>query len=212
MELVIRNENESDHRNVEVLTRNAFWNVHVPGCDEHYLVHTIRTAKAFIPELDLVAEVNGQIVGNIMYAHSTIHQNDGTIFPVITFGPLSVLPEHQKKGIGGQLIRVSMKQAEDMGFAAVLIYGDPAYYSRFGFAAAEKFNIRSSQGLFAAALQVCELKPGALNDVSGRFEEGEAYQIDPALSAEFDKEFPFKEKFETPSQARFLDLVKMAHE
>lgn len=212
MKIIIRKETESDHRAVEELTRDAFWNVNVPGCDEHYLVHTIRKAEAFIPDLDLVAEVNSQIMGNIMYAHSFIQQNDGTKFPVLTFGPLSVLPEYQKKGIGGQLIRVSMKQAADMGFSAILIYGDPAYYSRFGFVAAEAFNIRSNQGLFAAALQVYELKPGALQCISGRFDEGEAYQIDPDLSTEFDKGFPIKEKLVTPSQARFLELVKMVHE
>lgn len=212
MELFIRKETEADHRAVEELTRDAFWNVNVPGCDEHYLVHTIRNAKAFIPELDLVAEVNGRIVGNIIYAHSVILQNDGTIFPVLTFGPLSVLPKYQKKGIGSQLIQVSMKLAVDRGFSAILIYGDPEYYSRFGFAAAEKFNIRSSQGLFAAALQAYELTPGALSGISGRFDEGEAYQIDPDLSAEFDKDFPFKEKLVTPSQTRFLEMVKMVHE
>jgi len=212
MELMIRREIQSDYRTVEELTREAFWNVNVPGCDEHYLVHTLREAMAFIPELDLVAEIYGQIVGNIMYAHSSIIQNDGKVIPVLTFGPLSVLPEFQKKGIGGQLVRTSMNKAVEMGFTAILIYGDPDYYSRFGFTAAEKFNIRSSQGLFAAALQAVELRPGALNGVDGRFDEGEAYQVDPVLSAEFDKEFPFKEKTVTPSQARFLEMLQMVHE
>jgi hypothetical protein len=99
-----------------------------------------------------------------------------------------------------------------MGYSAVLIYGDPEYYSKFGFDAAENFNIRSSQGLFAAALQACELHQGALAGVNGRFEEGEAYDFDPDLAEEFEKTFPFKEKHETTSQARFLELVQMVHE
>lgn len=212
MEITIRNEIEADYRKVEELTREAFWNVHVPGCDEHFLVHTIRKARDFIPELDLVAESNGQIIGNILYAHSKIIQHDGKVFPAVTFGPLSVLPEFQNQGIGKQLIEFSMKKAREMGFPAVLIYGDPEYYSRFGFKAAEEFNIRNSQGLFAAALQVCELVSGALTGVNGRFEEGEAYQIDSALAEEFDRSFPFKEKSVTPGQARFLELVQMTHE
>lgn len=212
MDILIREETESDYRSVEELTREAFWNLNVPGCDEHYLAHSLRKSPAFIPELDLVAETDGKIVGNIMYAHSSIKQNDGSILPVLTFGPLSVLPEFQKKGIGGQLIRKSIAKAIAMGYSAILIYGDPAYYARFGFVAAEEFKIRTNQGLYAAALQAYELQPGALSGVSGKFDEGEAYQIDPELSAQFDKGFPFKEKLVTPSQSRFMELVRMVHE
>jgi len=59
----LRNETVSDYRTVEELTREAFWNHHVPGCDEHYLLHIMRKADSFIHELDIVAEVNGKIVG-----------------------------------------------------------------------------------------------------------------------------------------------------
>ncbi len=212
MDIFIRKETEADYRSVEELTRDAFWNVNSPGCDEHYLVHILRNSPAFIPELDLVAEVNGKIVGNIMYAHSSIQKTDGTIFPVLTFGPLSVLPEYQKMGIGGQLIQLSMQKATEMGYTAVLIYGDPVYYSKFGFVAAEEFKIRTNQGLYAAALQAYELQPGSLSGVNGKFDEGESYQIDPVLSAEFERGFPFKEKLVTPSQSRFMELVGMVHE
>ncbi len=209
--IVLREERPEDFRKVEELTREAFWNVHVPGCNEHYLVHILRGAEDFIAELDLLAEIDGEIVGNIIYARSLVIGIDGTVFPVLTFGPLSVLPECQKRGIGRKLIEFSTERARRMGYSAVLIYGDPEYYSRFGFAAAEKFNIRSSQGLFAAALQAYELFPGALNGVSGRFEEGTAYEIDSDLAEEFEKTFPFKEKLVTPSQARFMELVQMVH-
>lgn len=208
----IRQERAADFRKVEELTREAFWDVNVPGCDEHFLVHLIRDAKEFIPELDLVAENDGEIVGNIIYAHSRVIAADGTVFPVLTFGPLSVLPDYQKKGIGRRLIRYSVDRAKEMGFPAILIYGDPAYYSKIGFEAAEKFNIRNGHGMFAAALQAYELYPGALQGISGRFEEGEAYQMDPAQAVEFDKTFPFKETHETLSQSRFLEVIKMVHE
>ena len=70
MDIKLRNETEQDYKIVEQLTREAFWNVHVPGCNEHYLVHIMRDSELFIPELDFVAELNGKIVGNIMYMHS----------------------------------------------------------------------------------------------------------------------------------------------
>ena len=62
----IRAETPADYPAVEQLTREAFWNVHVPGCDEHYLVHIMRSASEFLPALALVAELEGQIVGNII--------------------------------------------------------------------------------------------------------------------------------------------------
>jgi len=54
--ITIRNETKDDFREVEILTRKAFWNVNVPGCDEHYLAHVLREHEDFIPELDLVAQ------------------------------------------------------------------------------------------------------------------------------------------------------------
>jgi len=79
------------------------------------------------------------------------------------------------------------------------IYGDPEYYSRFGFVSAEKYNIKNSAGMYAAALQVYELHPDAFKGVSGRFYEGEAYEINQALTEDFDKTFPHKEKLVTPA-------------
>lgn len=212
MELIIRNETESDYRKVEELTREAFWNIHVPGCDEHYLVHILRDSKQFIPELDFVAVADDKIVGNIMYAHSSIVTDENTKHHVITFGPISVLPSYQNQGIGSKLIEITRRQAFEMGFTAILIYGDPEYYSRLGFVAAEKYNIKSSSGMYAAALQVYELYPNSLKGVYGRFYEGVTYEINQALAEEFDKTFPDKEKLVTPNQTRFMELVRMTHE
>ena len=67
MNVKIRNEMEEDFREVEELTREAFWNLYFPGCNEHYLVHSMRNHQDFIREMDFVAEYRGKIVGNIMY-------------------------------------------------------------------------------------------------------------------------------------------------
>jgi hypothetical protein len=85
MNLLIRNESDKDYRRVEEITREAFWDLYVPGCDEHYLVHILRNHPDFIPELDFVAIVDDQIVGNIMYAKSQLINEEGTKLDSITF-------------------------------------------------------------------------------------------------------------------------------
>jgi len=207
MNITIRREEKIDHRAVEELTREAFWNLHVPGCNEHLLAHKLRSCAAFIPALDFVAEKDGQVVGSIMYCRSTVKNDDQKIFDVITFGPLSVLPAFQKRGIGGMLIRHSLKAAAGLGHQAVLIYGDPAYYRRFGFQSAQAFGISTSEGKFIDPLMALEIVPGALDHVSGRFLEGEAYSVDPDELIKFDKTFPFKEKRVTESQKRFAEMA-----
>ena len=206
----LRNEVVSDYRTVEELTREAFWNHYVPGCDEHYLMHIIRDSEAFIKELDIVAEVDGKIVGNIVYTKATIAADDGTSHEVLSFGPLSVLPEYQGQGIGGMLIEHTKAIAKELGYKAILIYGDPAYYSKFGFAAAETFRIGTSDNMYAAALQALELFPGALAGISGCFHEDAVYGIDEAAAKEFDRGFPQKElQSDLPMQKRFMEMIQM---
>lgn len=206
MDITIRPEQRDDHRAVEELTREAFWNLFVPGCSEHLVVHKLRDCPAFIPELDLVALKDDQIVGNIMYCHSTIKDDRGNTHDVLTFGPVSVLPAYQKQGIGGTLIRHSLKAATDMGYNAVLIYGNPAYYHRFGFQSAKQYNIGTWEGKYMKALMALELHEGALRHISGRFFEGDAYQVNEEELAEFEKGFPYKEKSVTESQELFIEM------
>ncbi|MBN1776545.1 MAG: N-acetyltransferase [Clostridiales bacterium] len=206
--ITLRRETPADHRAVEALTREAFWNLHVPGCDDHYLVHVLRGAEAFIPELDFVAVIGDEIVGNIMYAKSTVALDAGGELPVVTFGPVSVLPEYQRQGVGRKLIEHTLKLAKRMGFPAVFIYGDPAYYSRLGFVPAERFEIGTADGFYHAALQVFILQNDALRNAAGRFIEDSVYHIEEAAAAAFDLAFPAKEKRSgTPSQLRFQQSI-----
>ena len=170
-----------------------FWNLFRPGCDEHYLVHILRGSDAFIPELDYVAELNGKLAGSILYAHSLILLDAGGELPVITFGPVSVAPRYQRQGIGRALIEHTAALAGQMGYPAVLIFGDPAYYSRVGFLPAKRFGIASSDNEYCAALQARELTPGALQNARGRFAEDPVYHMDPAAAEAFDQTFPPKE-------------------
>ena len=210
-DLVIRNETEADYRNVEYLVREAFWNVQVPGCDEHFILHSLRDSDDFIPELDFVAERAGRIVGQIACTRAVIKDMQGESSEVLTFGPVSVLSEFQRRGIGSALILRIIGLARKMGYPAVCIYGDPRYYSRFGFRCAEKYDIRTPDDKYAVALQALELKPGALNGISGRFLESSDIEVDQAEFEHYDATFPFKEKKETESQREFRLLVSLRY-
>lgn len=209
-DFIIRLETKADHREVEHVTREAFWNHHVPGCDEHYLAHILRKKACFLPELDYIAEQQGHIVGNIMYTRAKVIGDDGMEYSVISFGPVSVLPDWQDMGVGSILIRHTLDLAREQGHTAVLIYGDPAYYQRFGFIAAQNYGIASSDNYYCAALQALELVPDALSGKAGRFEEDKAYQINETSACKFDLNFPPKEKLKgSPTQTRFQELVSL---
>jgi predicted N-acetyltransferase YhbS len=206
VEIELRQEEEKDYRLVEEVTREAFWDLYVPGCNEHFLVHNLRKTEEFVKELDFVAFCNYDILGNIVYAEAKVRGNDRE-YTVLTFGQVSVLPEYQKKGIGSWLINHTVKLAKEMGYKAILIYGDPEYYKRFGFKASKEYGITNRDKKYPAALQVLELYPGALTGIEGIFDEGRVYEIDGNEAAEFDKRFYPKEKTVTETQAKFLEMA-----
>jgi predicted N-acetyltransferase YhbS len=206
MEIKLRLEEEKDYRLVEELTREAFWNVNFPGCCEHLVIHNLRKVNEFIKELDFVAIHNNEIVGNIVYVEAKLKDNDKE-YTVLTFGPLSVLPEYQNKGIGGELINYTMKLSKEMGYKAIIIYGDPEYYKRFGFKESKEYNITNKDKKYPAALLVSELYPNALNGINGIFDEGKNYEIDENKFEEFEKDFDKKEKCVTKSQQRFMEIA-----
>lgn len=208
-EYLIRAEKRSDYADVENVVREAFWNVYCPGCSEHYLVHVMRGSEAYVPELALVAVADGRVVGYAANVKAFIECDNGKCAEVLTLGPIAVLPEYQGMGIGAALIAGIKKIAARMGFRAVLLCGNPDFYRKQGFCAAETYGIRSSENLYVDALHACELYYGALAEAAGRYYEDEIYSIDEEAVSEFDRHFPHKEKIEgTPSQQAFLEIVK----
>lgn len=195
MSLVIRKINKSDYDAVEVLTREAFWNVYRPGCGEHLVVHNIHKENKSIEELELVAEYDNKIVGHIVYTNGYVDGSDKYGF--ISFGPISVMPEFQNKGIGSKLIRISLQKASRLGYEAVFITGDNDYYSKFGFEAAYKYGVHM-EGVpledEAPFFMVKTLKDDTLKDVIGYYVFDECYNIDNKELREFDRKFPFKKK------------------
>ncbi len=200
MSIVLRRECETDYEEVENLTREAFWDMFRPGCVEHLLVHKLRKVPAFIPELDFVAVEDGRIVGNIIYSRAKVVGDNGDAHEVVTFGPVSVLPSFQKRGIGSALIEHTMKLAEEMGYRGIVIFGHPAFYPRFGFENAERFGIATADGANFDAFMAVGLREGSLEGITGRFHEDPVFRIDEDELEAFDRRFPHKEKHVTDTQ------------
>ena len=91
-DFIIRLEKKEDHRETEDLIRRSFWNVYRPGCSEQNVMHVLRDDPAFIPELDLVMEQDGLLIGQNMFMKTVIN-DDGRDIPVLTMGPIGITPE-----------------------------------------------------------------------------------------------------------------------
>ena len=201
--LIIRNEIENDYRAVETATRNAFWNLNVPGCDEHYLAHIMREHEDFIPELDFVVELDGQIVGNVMYTKSKLIDEVGNEKQILTFGPISVDPNYQRRGYSKKLLEHSFAKALELGYDVIVIFGNPDNYVSRGFKSCKKYNICLENDVFPTAMLVKELKSGALDGRKWIFVESSVYNINCNEAQKFDELFEFKEKKYQPSQEEF---------
>lgn len=206
----IQAERVEDRREAERITREAFYNVYAPGCSEHYLLHVMRACPAFVPELALCAWSDGRMIGCVYHTRAAIEADDGTRLDVLCLGPIAVLPEIQRQGVGAAMIARTRKLSRGMGFAAILFYGDPAYYGRQGFVPAERFGIRTADNMYADALQMSVLQPGTLEGMRGRFVEDSVFELDEAEAQRFDSAFPRREKKSgLPSQKRFLEIAAM---
>ncbi|MGN1101155.1 MAG: GNAT family N-acetyltransferase, partial [Huintestinicola sp.] len=97
---IIRLERKDEHREVENLVREAFWNVYRPGCLEHYVLHLLRNDPAFVPQLDFVMEKDGALIGQNMFMRAVIKSDDGRDIPIMTMGPIGIAPRFKRQGYG----------------------------------------------------------------------------------------------------------------
>ncbi len=196
-----RLETLKDYAAVEALTREAFWNIYKPGCDEHYIIHSMRGNPDVLWQLNYLCEDLGRICGHIFYTKSKIVMADGREKPVITFGPVSVHPKDQKLGIGSALIRLTLEKARQMGFGGVVITGNPSYYHRFGFRDAADYGIRFTDGASFPELMALELTEHGLDDAEGRIRFCPEFDVtDPEALLRFDAQFPPKVRLKLPGQ------------
>ena len=194
MNIEIRNETEKDFHEVEELTREAFWNLYFPGCIEHFLVHQMRNHPDFIKELDFIAEYNGKIVGNIMYTKAWLVNENGQEMEIISFGPLSVLPEYQRKGIGSALVSHTKNAAHKNGIRGIVIFGDPHNYCKHGFKNGKDLNISDMNGEYPYGMLALELEKGAFEGHKWKYKYSDAFNVNEEDAGKFDKNFGAKEK------------------
>ena len=158
-EILIRDETPDDVEAVRRVNDAAF------GRDgEGRLVDELRRQGAAV--ISLVAELDGQIVGHILFSPVTI---DGALRPegILGLAPMAVLPEHQRHGIGGRLIRTGLDRCREVGAALVVVLGHPVYYPRFGFVPAPPLGVTCEYPVPDEVFMVQELEPGALDGRRG---------------------------------------------
>lgn len=199
----IREENPDDFEKVENLTRDAFWKVD-HKCTEHYVLHCYRKDSGFVPELSLVMENQGEIIGHVMYAWWHIDSDDGRKIRMMTFGPISICPGYQCKGFGTKLLNHSMEIAKKMGAGCLLIRGDIKFFGKCGFIPAIERGIRYAKDPEATDLLCKELDEGFLDGITGTYSAPSLYSVDENDEAfkKYDAEFPQKEKLVLPEQLR----------
>lgn len=203
IDYIIRLENNNEHREVENLVRESFWNVYRPGCTEHYVLHQLRNDPAFVPELDFVMEKDGKLIGQNMFMRASITADDVRNIPIMTMGPICISPEFKRKGYGKKLLDYSLEKAAELGAGALCFEGNIDFYGKSGFTYAREFGIRY-HGLLEGAddsFFLCkELKTGYLDGITGVYAPPQGYFVDEAETEEFDKLFPPKEKLKLPGQ------------
>ena len=200
---VIRPERREEYREVESMVRESFWNVYRPGCLEHYVIHLLREDPAFVKELDLVMEQEGELIGQNMFMRTVIEADDGRTIDVLTMGPICVRQDLKRKGYGKILLDYSLEKAAKLGFGAVLFEGNILFYGKSGFDYARKFGIRYHdlpEGADDSFFLCKELIPGYLDGVTGVYQTPKGYYVDDAVVEAFDREFPQKTKLKLPGQ------------
>ena len=207
----IRLEQPKDYREVENLTREAFWNIYRPGCTEHYVLNQYRTNPDFIPELDLVMEEDNMIIGHVMFSKAELSieadgKATGEKLPIGTFGPISIHPDFKRQGYGLKLLKYALGKAKAMGIGFICMEGNINFYRHAGFDLASKLHIHyhcepkdSEVPYFLAQ----ELIPGYLNGIEATYTPPKGYFVaeeNPEDFAKYEAEFPYKEKLVLPGQ------------
>lgn len=199
---IIRLEEEKDHKEVENLVRDAFWNIYRPGAYEHYIVHQLRDDSSFIEDLAYIIEKDNEIIGHINYSIGKLNLNEHSSskkLDAVVLGPLSIKPEYQNHGYGSKLIKSTLEMAKEKDIPFIFVIGDENYYSRFGFESSSKYN------LFLEGTDTSEENPffmiklinNSLNEKEyekGIFLNPDVFNVDEEKVDDFDKNFEYKEK------------------
>ena len=165
-EIKIRQEQENDFQAVREVVELAFRDVEDSDQSEPYLVERLRKTDAYIPELSLVAELNGEIIGHLMMSKVEIVSEDQSVIS-LGLAPVSVVPKYQRIGVGSALIREAHKRAGELGYKSAVLLGHKDYYPRFGYKRAIDFGIEFPFDGPSEYCMVVELAPEGLKNVHG---------------------------------------------
>jgi len=166
LSLRIRRERPGDFAALHELVDAAFETAPHADGDEADYVTRLRTSDGYVPELALVAERDGELIGHIMLVRFAIEVAGGSKAALL-LSPLSVAPPRQQQGVGTRLARAAMSRAAALGHDAVVVVGNPEYYSRFGFRCSRDFGVVNRDGFADVNVMAVELVPGALAGLEG---------------------------------------------
>lgn len=164
--MLIRPERPSEFSAIYDLVRTAFATAKVSQGDEQDFVDRRRAGPDYIPELALVAEDESGAIGHVMLTRTSIATADGARH-VLLLAPLCVVLQRRNRGVGAQLVGDALRRARELGHAAVVLVGDPAYYARFGFKSCAGFGIANANGIPDPYVMALELAPQGLAGAAG---------------------------------------------
>ncbi len=165
MKIEIRQEQESDNSDVYRVNCNAF-----ERDEEARLVDALRHSEAFIPECSLVALLNDQIIGHILFTKIKIRNVNGESFQSLLLAPMAVHKANQQQGIGSQLVKAGLQKAKELKYSSVIVLGHEQYYPRFGFMPASRWGIKAPYEVPDNAFMALELTANSLDGVRGTVE------------------------------------------
>lgn len=213
----IRAEQPGDYREVESLTREAFWNVYRPGCTEHFVLNQFRSNPDFIPELDLVMEEDGKIIGHIMFSRAELVLDNGIHRQSWTFGPISIHPDYKRKGYGLKLLNYALEKAREMGIGFLCMEGNINFYKHAGFGLASKMGIhyhaepRDAEVPYFLAQELIPgwLKNNGIDEATYCPPKGYfVAETNPEAFAAYEDTFPKKEKLRSPGQLTYEGIME----
>ena len=166
----IRQSTPKDYDAIHDFVWLAFQTAEMPFDNEHEAVRRWRASDNYIPELELVAEENGEIIGHIMFQKLYI-KNDNSEFVGLLLAPLAVKLEYRNKGIGEKLVYAGFEKAKGLGYSSAFLAGNPKYYNRFGFKEIGEFGLENKTEIPNQFVLGCEIIDGSLEKSSGYIDD-----------------------------------------
>ena len=164
--MTIRQAKSDDFDTIHEFVKTAFQTAQMPYDNEEDFVLRLRARDTYIPELELVAEENGEIIGHIMFTKLTVNTDEGEYIGLL-LAPLAVKLEERSKGIGEKLTYAGFEIGRKLGYTASFLVGYPDYYKKFGYKEIGEFGIENKTGIENEYVLGCEIVKGSLDNIMG---------------------------------------------